>query len=279
MIVPDRYDLDMFAGLAQSGGGFSQYQGLIRVAIFAIFIAFTGISWVFKKLNQQAQIRRAKEARERQQAEALRTGRAASVGPSAAPGSSTPAFGGTSPESDAKRRLQELALRRRAELERLARQQAGAGTPASVPPPVPTPRPAAAPPRPNTSPDQVRRAAAPPVTMSPPSLPRPGPAPQQQRRQPDPQKRRPQPARPPIQPPAFSQRTPTPTRRVVSDAPSTGEQAEEQALGASHALEAAPIMGVEGLRTGLTADLRKAFVLAEILGRPVAMRDRQSDGG
>jgi hypothetical protein len=130
----------------------------INLIIFLVVVGGGAISWVFKKLNEQAQIKRAQSDRERRIEQELRTGRtdrptgvlvsadAAQPGPGAAPQAG---------HADARRRLQELAERRQRQLEELRRRQqasqrGGAGEPVvlvGTPPTAPAPpvRPAARP--------------------------------------------------------------------------------------------------------------------------------------
>ena len=110
-----------------------QYINLIVVGLF-LSVGF--FSWLAKTLREQTEAKRLRDRREQAQAEQLRTGRAAVNNPAAA------TMGGDAPEQSAQRRLQELADRRKRQLDELRARQAAAGNPttvqrvASVPPPV-----------------------------------------------------------------------------------------------------------------------------------------------
>lgn len=95
--------------------------------VFVIVFAFSGISWVVRKLQEQAAIKAAKDREARRREEILRTGRDPAAGDGASEGSL----------DDAQARLRELAQRRQEQLRELRkREQAGGGEAA-------TPRPAA----------------------------------------------------------------------------------------------------------------------------------------
>ena len=91
----------------------------MQVWVFVIVFAFSGISWVVRKLQEQAAIKAAKDREARRREEILRTGRdPATEGGGASEGSL----------DDAQARLRELAQRRQAQLRELRkREQAGGG--------------------------------------------------------------------------------------------------------------------------------------------------------
>lgn len=126
--------------------------------IFLGVVLLGGVfKWVIQMLQEQAAQKRAQEREERARLEALRTGRAANQGP--APIAADPAA------SSAQRRLQELAERRRRQLEELKAKQAAsrAPEPSAVSRPVPaTPIPQSAPkaPEPARATEQRRQEAA-----------------------------------------------------------------------------------------------------------------------
>ncbi len=117
-----------------------QYLHLIVLGLFLLGGFF---SWLSKTLKEQAEAKRLRDRREQAQAEQLRTGRTPVDSPAAF------GMGGDAPEQSAQRRLQELADRRKRQLDELRARQAAAGNPisasapsvqraASSPPPIPT---------------------------------------------------------------------------------------------------------------------------------------------
>lgn len=143
----------MLFTLAQSGGG-GQLHNYLHLIVVIIALSAGAIGAVLKKLAEQRAIRNQKLARERQRETMLRTGRL-DEGHQPAPQQAfeaqmapPPPLPNIVPEDEARRRLQELAQRRRAELAEMAR-RAQAGTPVPPPPPptaIPNRQPPFAPP-------------------------------------------------------------------------------------------------------------------------------------
>lgn len=149
-------------------------QQWTQLIIILLFVGFSVLSWAFRQLREYQQKQAARQAAERRRLEMLRTGRGEARAEvqqvEAAPLEAPP----RAPDlhDDARRRLQELAQRRRAELEAMARRAAGgaggaggsgAGAPMAGPrpaTPVPVQRtPQARGERPVTKAEQQRRAA------------------------------------------------------------------------------------------------------------------------
>lgn len=246
---------------------------------FAI-VAFSVLGSVAKQVQERRAARTAMQERQRRQMEALRTGRSEDEPERAR--ASAPA---ASPEAARQRRLQELAERRRAQLEEIRKRQLS-GTP--VPAPTTIAR---------TSTPARPRPAAPSRPMPAPARPVPRPpVPAQRVPTPRAPAHRPQPQRPqPVRPTAQQQGSrptivpsPRPTAasttgvtqvpdRLYSAADAPVSRTEVGA-GAADVLRAAPapgkhLFGSRGL-VGVSADdLRRAIVLREVLGAPVALRD------
>lgn len=107
--------------------------------VFVVVFAFSGMSWVVRKLQEQAAIKAAKDREARRREEILRTGRDPAAGEGASEGSL----------DDAQARLRELAQRRQEQLRELRkREQAGGGETAAARPAVPQPAQAPQAPRP-----------------------------------------------------------------------------------------------------------------------------------
>lgn len=254
----------------------------IHLIILLLFVGFSVISWVVRKLQEQAQIRRIQAERERRELEMLRTGR---VRDADAPPVAT---GG---EGD---RLRDLAARRQAQLQELRRRaqermraERGEGGPRQESPVVyipgsagpvvvergRTPRPPATtpPPRPvpaGRTPVPVRR----PGQGGQPVTPRParvGPAPEPQRRrsaQPppvrEPSRRRAEPvARPSAPPPPRVD----PAAAVPPAPVAAGAAARRGPVAAGAALL--------GGRRMTPEEWRRAFIMKELLSEPVGLRD------
>lgn len=143
-------------------------QQWTQLIIILLFVGFSVLSWAFRQLREYQQKQAARQAAERRRLEMLRTGRGEARADEqrveARPLEAPP----RAPDvhDDARRRLQELAQRRRAELEAMARRAAGGsggGAPKAGPrpaTPVPVQRtPQARGERPGTNVEQQRRAA------------------------------------------------------------------------------------------------------------------------
>lgn len=226
-----------------------------------------------KAAKERSRKRQAQEAANRRQEEFLRTGRAEPLAqemppqagvlqapPTHDPQSATPPI---SSDDQAKRRLAEIAQRRRAELERLAR----ATKPTSTSAPAPAPAPARAPsPAPHVrrnpvfvspTPPRQQRAAVPDRQFGSPPLPaRKLKAPKE----------------------AKSPSAATPT---LTDFHSASAAASEDSnvvhrlvkdLPPEHVAETGALLKSLALKPG-SADLRRAFLLSEIFARPLSQRD------
>lgn len=143
-------------------------QQWTQLIIILLFVGFSVLSWAFRQLREYQQKQAARQAAERRRLEMLRTGRGEAQADERPVAVAPPGAPPRSPDlhDDARRRLQELAQRRRAELEEMARRAAGgsvAGAPMGGPRPA-TPVPVQRTPRawgerPATKIEQERRAA------------------------------------------------------------------------------------------------------------------------
>ena len=157
----------MLAILAQSGG--PQWTNYIQIIVIVLAVRASAVGALLKKLAEQRAVRNQKLARERERETMLRTGRVDEQREQReaefAAQTSAPPLPNIVPEDEARRRLQELAQRRRAELAEMERRARSSDAPTrpmaqaerrSPKPPPPT-RPAA--PTPQSEQD-VRRARA-----------------------------------------------------------------------------------------------------------------------
>jgi hypothetical protein len=226
-------------------------QQWINLIVIALIVGFSALSWLARKLQEQAARKRALEEIERRRAELLRTGKDPGVV--------------VEPVLSAQEaRLQEIAARRQAQLQELRRraqmrqQQGGSvtarvpGLPprASTPVPVPMPRPA-----PSPRPVPIARPPAP----APPRTPSRGPVEPARRPRSAPPAAVPRPARP----------------AAIRPAP------RPEVIGESHAERLVPDVPLEPPRPKAghrrwsprsAAEWRRAVVLAEILGPPVGRK-------
>lgn len=144
---------------AGGGGGFAQY---IQVAVWVLLLSLSFLGWLLRVIAQKRAESKVIQERKRREEEMLRTGRGMTeqgVEVQMAPPPTVQSPTATVASADeAKRRLQELAQRRRAELQQMAeRARQGGG---SAAPPAPSGGPATGP-RPGMSPaEQARRRAA-----------------------------------------------------------------------------------------------------------------------
>lgn len=252
--------------LAQSGGG--NAPNYIQIIVFALMISISVISWLVKVIAQKREEAKVIAAKRRRQEEMLRTGRMEDGTPiEAAP--APVAAAGPASHDEARRRLQEIAQRRRAELE-----QTGRGGQTGRPVALPIPE------RPSQN-----RPMGPAGPMFPTARPKPEPQRSRQAGRGEQRKRKTQ-QRPPVESPR-----PAPS---MPEAPTLAEKLmqPQAASKGAYALtpQAAPApvnwnapAAATRAPTRITLDkatspggmeaLRKALVLAEVLGPPVSMRD------
>lgn len=95
-------------------------QQVIQLIVIVIAVGFSAISWIFKKLQEQAAKKRVRDMQSERELEVLRTGRDPSTG--AAPGQAAG-------ESEQQRRQREIAARREAQLAELRRRAAARTSP------------------------------------------------------------------------------------------------------------------------------------------------------
>ncbi|MEK6702581.1 MAG: hypothetical protein AABZ53_09975 [Planctomycetota bacterium] len=258
-------------------------QNNTQLVVVFFFLTAGFFNWLVRTLAKQAMEKKARDARQQAEIEALRTGRPASN------------QGEMTPELSAARRLEELAERRRQQLEDLRRRAAakmatGGMASQSAPGAVRTPRPPAARP---AAPERFRAAQA----------PRPAPAAQRAA---------------PINPQEATSRAAARLAsdveaRRVQDAVSRRDEerrhlaAEQRVAGAAHKeaqqrasraaaadrLEAdeeerrqsydhEPMAATSGsVRLSGVSEWRRAMVLREVLGPPISMRGEagQNEGG
>lgn len=269
------------------------------VAIF-LFLTVSALSWLAKQLAEQKKIKNAKEAAQRREEQMLRTGRTEDTvsttpvlqGPvelsSAAGGGAAPPV--PSAHNDAKRRLQELAERRKAQLDELRRRQASAAQGGPTPPVVAES---------SASPDQARRTPAGTQEQ------RRRPASQQPQRkqssqtQSQPKSRPSKPARPAADKASPRAAAPADSGRGFDsvlhqrEAEAAGIAAEDARFlidphGSPAAKKTRPRerggslggIGIDGAAQRLTpADWRRAIMMREILGRPVSERGNETERG
>ncbi len=239
-----------------------QYFQLIAVAI--IFgISFLG--WLYRKLKEQAAIKRIEDQRRRREEEILRTGR----DPHAAP---------PGPEVlEERRRQQEVASRRESELQELRRRQgARMGGPIAPGPG------SAAPTSGGGILIQIPGTAGPIVVKPVPRATRPPSAPPRTpQRQATPQPRPPRPARTRAGPAGKPPKRPAPRPLEPTTPPLESPQEARPLTGAS---PETPGSGATEARPGLLGqpmspeDWRRALVTREILSAPLALRSPDSRG-
>jgi hypothetical protein len=248
-----------------AGGGFNpQY---LRLIIFLIVMGFSFLSWMFRKLQEQAAKKKAKEAIERRELEVLRTGRDVGMPRAAAsPGTATQRA-----RSEAERRIEELR-RRRDELVR--RRAAGTSAPTAAQTP-PQATPASAPPRARPEPPPlifIPGSSGPIVVARPRVQPAPLPVP------PAPARVRTvaSPIAPLNAPPVAKARTgagKAPARGVAGSLVAKLDKAAAVAAAAQPASTSSEgsAMGLQAvLRT--PAEWRRAIVVRELLSPPISER-------
>ncbi|MBY0311627.1 MAG: hypothetical protein K2W85_06130 [Phycisphaerales bacterium] len=111
--------------LAQAGG--PQLQQYIHLFVVVLIMLSSVFGWLFKRMKEQREKREADALRRRLQEETLRTGRPMSASMSAPPTASPSSTLQPSIEDEAKRKLAELAARRRRELAEMMKQSGGGG--------------------------------------------------------------------------------------------------------------------------------------------------------
>ncbi len=275
--------------LGQAGGNATTY---IQIIIWGIFISLTVIGWIVKVVVQKREEARIRTAKRRREEDLLRTGRNEDGSTVSQPLSPVAATGPASHE-EARKRLQEIAQRRRAELEQMARQgDVGrpAGSPAAPTPPaargVPTskpfqPRPMAPVGRafPTAAPKPQPQRAQPfrPEPLRPePSRPKSGSR-QDQRKKQKSQENRPSPSPPGPRQPTLAEKLMEPTAApsgayAVAPQPSAPVAAGSAAVGRGTRVSLGRATTPAGIES-----LRQALVMAEVLAPPVSMRP-ETDG-
>jgi len=222
-----------------------------QLVIILIFAGISTLSWVFGKLREQAELKRARDDARKRRDEELRTGRSEQE-PS--PAAARP--------TAAQSRAQELAARRQAQLEQLRRQQqsrAQVTLPGGVVI-VRTPQ----------TPGPVSRGQ---------SVPRRAPTPTQSPGIPVPPRKSttrptlPQSRIPSVQRPAQIAQPPAPAARPVAAAPKISTPIHDPAVDhdSPHSAVRALLRGAPG-QPRSARDLRALFGVMEVLGPPVALR-------
>jgi len=244
--------------LAQSGGGGA--SNYVQLIVWALLISTSVIGWLVRLIAQKREEARVRLERRRQEEELLRTGRGDEIAP-ARPAMTAAAAPGPASHDEARRRLQEIAQRRRIELQQMA-------GPASSAPPV-GPRPPTAPIAPASRPFQPR----PDMRPRPEAPVRSKPTQKQEQRQ----KQKPQQGRPQQQP-----RPSTLAEKLMEQPAAPGgayavapqPPAPAVPTGPSAAVPRRGVSVVVGRATSADGveSLRKALALAEILSPPVSMR-------
>ncbi|GMV26365.1 MAG: hypothetical protein AMXMBFR58_23960 [Phycisphaerae bacterium] len=272
-------------------------QQVIQLIIFAIFIGASGISWLLRRLAEEAQKRAARQAAEQRRLEAMRTGRdegAFEETPSATPGRDErrPMRPVEAPGSLAEKRRQQLEELRRRQLQR----SQGQGTAARVQVPASKPRVADA--RRSSMPSSVPGSTGTtvPTRPSPRSTP-PGPRSrepqrslpqqpanagdaarrdairrQQERARQAAEKARRQAAAAAAQ--AVDDQGESSTHRLIAgEASDSAYAVRQRAPQGMPGIARNPGAAVELIEGASIADLRRAIVLSEILSPPVSLRE------
>ena len=286
--------------LAQGGGRTGiPWQQLISI-LFGVFMVLGTVIQAMIKAGKERQAKQKLELeRRRRQDEYLRTGRMPPGTPASeqVAAESSQSAGFPSSDDEAKRRLAEIARRRREELEKLARagQGQGASGSGSVIPaapatrPTPAMRPPTAPMKPGTPSPRPVVAAGPRPGSPVVAVPRPAPTRQQaqqqqqqrqrqeaeQRARAQEQRRREQQQRQAAQSAASDFHSvsesimdaPGTVHRLVQDTAPAGTVAQRPALLAALNLTPAP-----GKPRASADELRRAFILSEVLGKPLSQR-------
>lgn len=257
-------------------------QNYVQIIVFALLIGFSGLSWLFRKLKEQAEIKQARDLAERRTAEMLRTGRDPD---SDRPIASAPiAMAGAEPapslSRDQAEQQRELAERRRQQLRQLRDRLAGKppaapstgpvagelwpGGPVVVIGPSRSPAPAGptpgSAPRPSLTPPTPRPATMRMGPASPPGSPRQAsPRTAEQTFRPKAKKKVRRPDAPPSQKPAPA------ARSFRQPEPDLTVQREPIPIGAAY------------VPTDIDS-WRQAFVAAEIISAPIGIRGPSAVG-
>lgn len=230
-------------------------QNNLQLIIFLVVIGFSALQWIARKLQEQAAIKKAQEARARARLEALRTGR-----PDTSDDESSPP---TSPDDAVRDRLQELAERRRRQIEAMRRQQGQSTQTAGSPPGTPSTGPATLSP-PRATPQPL------PTPLRPAPIRRPQPQANAPVRSPFP---RPTPTRPlPDRRRTAADVVPGPTLSLRDPPPLTADAATKPTVLAPPMLHAD-----RTFRKPSRQELRRTIILREILDPPIALRGPATD--
>jgi hypothetical protein len=246
----------------------------IKIILAVVVALIYAVMFLLKKAQEQAAIKRAKDDQARRRLDELRTGRveqesvASTVVVGSQEGNPTPLS-----HQEATRRLQELAERRRQQLDELRKRAAAQGqpVPTSLPPAtVPAPQ-QARPAKPQARPVIARQTGPAPARRGAP---------------------RPVPAERPAKIPRPPNKTNAEKRRASDEVDETERLARrdaQRAMGKDKpATKQAPAAPVAGMKSGMgkillpngkagAAEWRRIMMLREILATPVALRDQNPD--
>jgi len=244
-------------------------QNYIQFIVLILIFGFSAISWIFRKLSEQAAKKRAQELLEQRRLEALRTGRSAPEAVAAA--------------DDPEARAREQAARRRAQIEELRRRQqervrakaqarVGSPVPSSAPP---TGRPPAMPPRPRAPIGRIPGSSGPTVpqrstrtteikTIA---------VPRSQRTSDAPVRKQPAPAGPVRRGPDARAAEPHRIAQSLNDSQTSAQPPE---TGTTRALTSS-LASID--RPKDPAQWRRVIILNEILSPPMGLRDPAENPG
>lgn len=245
--------------------GVSQWlQQNSRLLFALLFLTVGFFNWLIRTLAKQAAEKKSRDRRQEAETEALRTGRPMAINDA------------VTPELSAARRLEELAERRRQQLDELRRRAAakvGMGAPSDPPPADRTPRPAAA--------SSSRPTPQPPARRTGPINPQQATARAEAKHAADLESRRVQDARTRRE----GERQQRATEQKKAGA-SARVQAQDRASAADasrledadderrQSYDAIPTRATTGsVRIAGASEWRRAMVLREVLGPPVSMRE------
>lgn len=254
----------------------------VQLVVILIFVLMTVISWSYRKFKEHQANQARKTAAARRREQLLRTGRVDDEPelPTRTVIATAQPAGSPNVHDDARRKLQELAAKRRRELEEIARRSSGGSTIAPAPAsgqrpgfPAARPRPASAPPTPSFSP--------PPQRTKPASRPQPTPKPRPAR-SPSPAEAARRDAESAARAAAARERAMRQRAAEASEQADRARRAQAAADADQSAIAAAAASRsvAQGLRpTPLGAagggldQWRRAIVLMEVLGPPAADRE------
>lgn len=217
-------------------------QQVIQLVVVLIFFGFSALKVVLGKLQQQAALRRLEAERESQRLEALRTGKSVDDLPG------PPRLRRTGPTAE---QMQELARRRAAQLEELRRVQAAQRGQVAT----------------RVSGSQSGPISSIPGSSGPivPGARRPGGQTSSQRPT---RAERVQAVREP-------KRSATPQPKFTAPAPQPSARVQSQVnTKPEHVRTIARVPNITPLSRMSPAELRRAFIVTEIFGRPVSQRDQ-----